>query len=154
MKFKKLLLVLVGVLMMGLLTSCSKDGILRVYDEGIQWLGNFNLTRNFRLEGKRSFGEDRYVGDYIAVYDDFSGREILFGGTGLAREAGETLAIGCEMDVLEGEGRLMFESGNEIVEVLLDESGVCDETVLLLPATNLIVFEGEGFVGNLEVNIK
>ena len=154
MKFRKLVLGLVGVLMMGLLVSCSKDGILKVYDESIQRLGNLNLTRNFKLEGKRNFGEDRYVGDYSAVYDNFSGREVLFGGTGLAREAGETFAVWCEMDVLEGEGRLIFESGNEIAEVLLDESGSCQEALALVPATNLIVFEGEGFSGNLDVEVR
>lgn len=69
------------------LCACSKDEIVEQYNEALQAVGDNNLTDNKDLQGTRELGEDSYVGTYQADYDDFTGKEIVFGGTSLERDA-------------------------------------------------------------------
>ena len=63
------------------------------------------------LQGERVRGEDDYTGTYAADYEDFSGTELLFGGTTLNREAGNTVELTCSLDIEEGEAAIFLCSG-------------------------------------------
>lgn len=85
----------------------EKDAILDAYSSLVDTVGSWALTLEGSLQGERVPGEDDYTGTYAADYEDFSGTELLFGGTTLDREAGDTVEVTCSLTVEEGEaGRL------------------------------------------------
>ena len=82
-----------------------KDAILDAYDSLVDTAGSWALTPDRSLQGERIPGEDDYTGAYEADYEDFSGTELLFGGTTLDREAGNTVEVTSSLIIEEGEGR-------------------------------------------------
>ena len=64
-----------------------------------------------------------------AGYEDFSGTELLFGGTTLDREAGNTVDLSCSLDIEEGEAVVFLCSGSDDPVVLLSESGDYASTI-------------------------
>ena len=79
---KKLMSVLLAVALLSCLTGCSKDQIVGVYNQVLQ-LVDAGVTPDDQLCGRRTPGEDAYTGRYEAEYRDFTGTEVLFGGTAL-----------------------------------------------------------------------
>lgn len=88
------------------LCACSKDEIVEQYNEALQAVGDNNLTDNKDLQGTRELGEDSYVGTYQADYDNFTGKEIVFGGTSLERDAGNEINISCDLQITDGTVKL------------------------------------------------
>lgn len=66
------------------------------------------LTRDSKLVGERELGEDSYTGNYTADYQDFSGEEILFGGTSLRRDGGQSLTVAYTLEVTAGSASLYW----------------------------------------------
>ena len=73
-----------------LLAGCTKDEVIDRYNEILQKAGETVLTSDGKLEGKRNFGEDSWVGTYEADYEEFSGEEVVFGNTATDRKAGNS----------------------------------------------------------------
>ena len=74
-----------------------KDTLVGTYGSLVAVAGSWALTPARSLQGERIPGE--------ADYEDFSGTELLFGGTTLDREAGNTVEVTCSLIIEEGEGR-------------------------------------------------
>ena len=100
-----------------------KDAILDAYGSLVDAAGALALTPDRSLRGERVRGEDDYTGAYEADYEDFSGTELLFGGTTLDREAGNTVEISCSLNIEEGEAAVFLCSGGDDPVILLSESG-------------------------------
>ena len=86
---KKIIVLVLSFIIIFLTIGCEnldKDKALDKYDKVINKLGDEALTKDNKLIGDREFGEDSYVGTYSAQYDNFTGDEIIFGGTGLNRD--------------------------------------------------------------------
>ena len=79
-----------------------KDAVLDAYGSLVGTAGSWALTPDRSLHGERVPGEDDYTGTYAADYEDFSGTELLFGGTTLDREAGDTVEVTCSLAIEEG----------------------------------------------------
>ena len=103
------------------LTGCSKEAAVDAYEQVVQLLGGLALTEDSRLQGARTPGEDGFAGSYQADYEDFSGKEVIFGGTTLGRRAGQSIRIRCTLDIGEGEARLMLRTGVDPARFLLRE---------------------------------
>lgn len=138
--------------LVGAAGCCLKEDILDAYNQTLQSIGRIGLTDEQSLAGERCFGSDSYVGRYTAVYHDFSGEELLFGGTGLYRETGNEVRIDCSIVADTGTVRLIWRSGTEEDRVLLDGSGTYHGTLTLLEATNYILVQGSGFSGNVALS--
>lgn len=136
------------------LCGCSKDEILEEYNEVIQFAGNFRLTSDFLLKGRRKCGVDRYTGEYTADYDNFSKTEYLFGGTTIDREYGKEVSVFCRIEGESGSAELFWESGSEETTVLLDADGTYRETLTLPEGGNYIGIAGEHFTGEVELRIE
>lgn len=108
-KFLALCLVLCCLFSM---SACSKDEIVERYNEALQAVGDNNLTSDRKLQGDREFGEDSYVGTYQSEYDDFSGKEIIFGGTSLERDSGNEVNISCNLNIEDGSIQLLLQTGD------------------------------------------
>ena len=134
---KKVLAALCAVLCTGLLSGCSsggvldskekneqlKDTILETYDALIGGAGTAVLTPERSLEGRLTRGEDDYTGSYRASYTEFTGTEVLFGGTTLKREEGGTLELTCSLSLESGKAEVLLRSGSDDPEILLSGSG-------------------------------
>ena len=150
-KFLALCLVLCCLFSM---SACSKDEIVERYNEALQAVGDNNLTSDRKLQGEREFGEDSYVGTYQSEYDDFSGKEIIFGGTSLERDSGNEVNISCNLNIEDGSIQLLLQTGDNDPQVLCDSIGEYSETIELPSASNYFIVQAENFTGSIKLTIE
>lgn len=134
---KQIFTAVCAALCASLLSGCFSDGdldrkekneqlkntILETYNAFIGGAGTAVLTPEQSLEGRLTRGEDDYTGAYRASYTDFTGTEVLFGGTTLEREEGGTLELTCSLSLESGKAAVFLRSGSDDPVVLLSESG-------------------------------
>lgn len=137
-----------------LLAGCTKDEVIDRYNEILQKAGETVLTSDGKLEGKRNFGEDSWVGTYEADYEEFSGEEVVFGNTATDRKAGNSISVRCEIDAKEGTLTVLWKAGAEEPVALLNETGTCFKTLTLPGAGGYLVVEGKDFSGRLEIETE
>lgn len=130
-----------------------KDAILDAYGSLVDAAGSWALTPDGSLQGERIRGEDDYTGTYKAEYEDFSGTELLFGGTTLDRETGNTVELTCFLDIEEGEAAVFLCSGGEDPVVLLSESGDYSGTIEVGGGSVYLGVWGEGMTGSVSIQI-
>ena len=130
-----------------------KDAILDAYGSLVDAAGSLALTPDRSLQGVRVRGEDDYTGTYEAGYEDFSGTELLFGGTTLDREAGNTVDLSCSLDIEEGEAVVFLCSGSDDPVILLSESGDYASTIKVGGGSTYIGVWGEGVTGGVFIQI-
>lgn len=131
-----------------------KDAILDAYGLLVDAAGSWALTPDRFLQGERIRGEDNYTGTYEADYEDFSGRELLFGGTTLDREAGNTVQLSCSLAIEEGEVAVFLCSGGEDPVVLLSESGDYASTIEVGGGSTYIGVWGEEVTGSVSIQVE
>ena len=131
-----------------------KDAILDAYGSLMDAAGSWALTPDRSLQGERVRGEDDYTGTYEAGYEDFSGTELLFGGTTLDREAGDTVELSCSLNIEEGEIAVFLCSGSEDPVILLSESGDYSSTIEVGGGSTYIGVWGEGANGSVSIQIE
>lgn len=131
-----------------------KDAILDAYGSLVDAAGSWALTPDRSLQGERVPGEDDYTGTYEANYGDFSGTELLFGGTTLDRETGNTVELTCFLDIEEGEAAVFLCSGGEDPVILLSESGDYASTIKVGGGSTYIGVWGEGVTGSVSIQIE
>ena len=131
-----------------------KDSILDAYNSLVDTAGSWALTPDRSLQGERVRGEDGYTGTYEAGYEDFSGTELLFGGTTLDREAGDTVELSCSLNIEEGEIAVFLCSGSEDPVILLSESGDYSSTIEVVGGSTYIGVWGEEVSGSVSIQIE
>lgn len=136
------------------LTACSKDEIIDDFNHVLESIGNDNLTGNKKLQGNREFGENSYVGTYKADYDNFTGKEILFGGTSLDRDDGNEIHISCDLDIGSGTAKVILQTGNDESKILCETSQRYSEVIELSAASNYIIIQAENFMGSCELTVE
>ncbi len=152
MRRRMITILLTSGCMMFLATGCSKAQIIKQYDNVLQSIGEKSITKNRKLQGERKLGEDSYVGSYKADYESFSGEEIVFGGTGLSRDAGNKIKVSCKIEAENGTAKIIFQSGMEDARILREGTGEHMETIELPPASNYLKIEGKDFTGTIELD--
>ena len=138
----------------GATDDSAKDAILDAYGSLVDAAGALALTPDRSLQGERVQGEDDYTGTYEAGYEDFSGTELLFGGTTLDREAGNTVELSCSLGIEEGEAAVFLCSGSENPVILLSESGDYSSTIEVGGGSTYIGVWGEGANGSVSIQIE
>lgn len=131
-----------------------KDAILNAYDSLVDAAGALALTPDRSLQGERIPGEDDYTGTYEANYGDFSGTELLFGGTTLDRAAGNTVELSCSLDIEEGEAAVFLCSGSDDPVILLSGSGDYSSTIEVGGGSTYIGVWGEEANGSASIQIE
>ena len=131
-----------------------KDALVGAYGSLMDAAGSWALTPDRSLQGDRVRGEDDYTGTYEAGYEDFSGTELLFGGTTLDRVAGNTVEISCALDIEEGEAAVFLCSGGEDPVILLSESGDYTSTIEVGGGSTYIGVWGEGVTESVSIQIE
>ena len=131
-----------------------KDSILDAYGSLVDTAGSWALTPDRSLQGERIPGEDDYTGTYEADYEDFSGTELLFGGTTLDREAGNMVELTCSLDIEEGEAAIFLCSGSEEPVLLLSDSGDYSDTIEVGGGSVYLGVWAEGVTGSVSIQIE
>ena len=124
------------------------------YNQALQSIGDKGLTDDKDLQGKREFGIDSYVGNYTADYDDFSGNEIIFGGTALERDNGNKIEISCDIAAQTGNLKLILQTGTDEPKILCDTESSYNDTIELPSASNYVLIEADNFTGSLKLKLK
>ena len=137
----------------GATDDSAKDAILDAYGSLVDAVGSWALTPDRSLQGERVQGEDGYTGTYEADYEDFSGTELLFGGTTLDRAAGNTVELSCSLDIEEGEAAVFLCSGSDDPAILLSGSGDYASTIKVGGGSTYIGVWGEGVTGGVFIQI-
>ena len=134
--------------------SRLKDRLLEAYGALLDEAGSTALTPEGRLKGHLEKGKDDYTGSYEADYSDFTGTELLFGGTTLEREGGSTLSIRCTLSLENGSAAVFLRSGSDDPVVLLSESGAYTGTVEADGASTYIGVWGDHADGSVSIEIE
>ena len=138
----------------GATDNSVKDTILSAYGSLVDAAGSWALTPDRSLQGERVRGEDDYTGTYEADYQDFSGTELLFGGTTLDRAAGNTVELSCSLDIEEGEAAVFLCSGSDDPVILLSGSGDYSSTIEVGGGSTYIGVWGEEANGSVSIQIE
>lgn len=131
-----------------------KDAILGAFDAFTDATGKIALTEDGSLQGNRMIGEDNYTGSYKADYNNYSDTEILFGGTALERESGDTVKITCSLDIDSGEAIIFLRSGAEEPVALLNDTGEYTATLDVSGNSTYIGVWGDNYTGSVSINTE
>lgn len=131
-----------------------KDTLVGAYGSLVDAAGSWALTPDRSLQGERVRSEDDYTGTYEANYEDFSGTELLFGGTTLDRAAGNTVELSCSLDIEEGEAAVFLCSGSDDPVILLSGSGDYSSTIEVGGGSTYIGVWGEVANGSVSIQIE
>lgn len=131
-----------------------KDGVLSVYGALIDKAGAAALTPEGELKGRLTKGADDYTGSYEVSYTDFTGTELPFGGTTLAREGGSLLHIACTLSLENGEAAVFLCSGAKDPVILLSGSGEYTGTVAVDGASTYIGVWGDHADATVSIAIE
>ena len=155
---KVLIVVALSLCLICSLAGCSgngetgKDSVIDGFNDLLHYFSQYALTDEKDLKGEKIKGEDTYTGSYTAEYDDFSGIEYLFGGTGLERESGNELAVTYKLQIISGSAKLFWMEGEE-EHIIADASGGDTFSVTLSSKDNYIAVKGEKFKGSLNLSV-
>lgn len=128
---KKALALCLLLLCLPLAAGCSLQGIADAYGFALDTLSAMGLEVTQQVLGTREQGADGITGSYQAEYTDFRGKEVIFGNASLGDKAGRKITIRCQMEIAQGEARLMMKSGTEPARVLCQSSSLYRETISL-----------------------
>lgn len=147
------LLLTVGLLLGGCSKNGCKEDFLGAYNDSLQFFSSFSLTSDNDLKGTRQKGEDNYTGSYQAEYSDFTGKEILFGGTALERNAGNQLTVTCTLQVDSGEG-VLYLADKDGIHPIQEGSGTGETQLQLTFGDNYLISEGKNWSGSISLTVS
>ena len=129
----------------------SKDDAISKYSSALQTIGDFSLTSNAKLQGKREFGKDHYTGKYSVNYKYFTGEEIVFGGTNLGEN--KKLRVKAELNNTNGEAKVIFQNAEEEI-ILIENDGTYDNVIDISEGgSNYLKIETNNFLGSAYITV-
>ena len=129
----------------------SKDDAISKYTSALQTIGDFSLTSNAKLQGKREFGKDHYTGKYSVNYKYFTGEEIIFGGTNLGEN--KKLRVKAELNNTNGEAKVIFQKAEEEI-ILIENDGTYDNVIDISEGgSNYLKIETNNFLGSAYITV-
>ena len=105
------------------------------------------------MQGDKTKGEDTYTGSYVAEYEDFNGKEYIFGGTAIERENGNNLTVTYELTVDSGTVKFYWRDKDK-EKIIADTSDTGTYSVTLNTGDNYLALEGDDFCGSLQVSVQ
>ena len=132
--------------------SLDKDKILSTYNNAINYFSSMALTTDSKLVGKRKYGVDNYVGKYTANYINYSGEEVVFGGTVLNRKESDHINLKVKLDKVSGNIKVVNQIGKESITIL-DNTGEYNDTIYIDGVSYYFKIYLDNFKGNINVEI-
>ena len=156
--FKLILLAIVGIVIAGSMffynifnnDTISKEDIVNGFGDFLQDTSTNGLTKDDKLEGKREYGIDEYVGTYTAYYNNKTKEETVFGGTVLERKNGNTIKLKIKVEKQNGNIQIISNEGTEN-EILINDTGEIEKTVDVKEKSYYLKVKITNFTGNVEI---
>lgn len=150
--FKLISLAIIGIIIAGSVfffnifnnDTISKEDIVNSFGEFLQDTSTNGLTKDKKLEGKREFGIDEYVGTYTAYYNNKTKEETIFGGTVLERKNGNTIKLKIKVEKQSGNIEIISNAGTER-EILINDTGEIEKTVAVKEKNVYILYKGKDY---------
>lgn len=149
---RKFVIVIFVIICTIFLTGCSKDRVIKIFDDASKKFGDEILTKDNDLIGKRSFGIDHYTGTYVSNYENSTKNEIIFGGTTLNRDE-DNIHIKIYLEKVSGEITIKMNLKEE-EKVLTKDSGLYEFDFNVKSGSNYFVIDTNDFTGNVDILIN
>lgn len=149
---KKFIIVIFVIICTIFLTGCSKDRVIKTFDDASKKFGDEILTKDNDLIGKRSFGIDHYTGTYVSSYENITKKETIFGGTTLNRNE-DNIHIKIYLEKVSGEITIKMNL-NEEEKILTKDSGLYEFDFNVKSGSNYFVIDTNNFTGNVDILIN
>lgn len=149
---RKFVIVIFVIICTIFLTGCSKDRVIKTFDDASKKFGDEILTKDNDLIGKRSFGIDHYTGTYVSNYENSTKNEIIFGGTTLNRDE-DNIHIKIYLEKVSGEITIKMNLKEE-EKVLTKDSGLYEFDFNVKIGSNYFVIDTNNFTGNVDILIN
>ena len=149
---RKFVIVIFVIICTIFLTGCSKDRIIKIFDDASKKFGDEILTKDNDLIGKRSFGIDHYTGTYVSNYENSTKNETIFGGTTLNRGE-DNIHIKIYLEKASGEITIKMNL-NEEEKILTKDSGLYEFDFNVKSGSNYFVIDTNNFTGNVDILIN
>lgn len=127
-----------------------KEKIINAYNSFIEHFDTKGLSKDKDIQGKRTFGIDKYIGTYQAKYDNVTNEEVIFGGTSLNRTDGDHIKLKIKIEKQSGNINVINKLGAEEIS-LISDSGEYEDTVYIEGMSYYLVVKTEKFVGNIDI---
>ncbi|MCI8309973.1 MAG: hypothetical protein HFJ45_07400 [Clostridia bacterium] len=155
--FKMVFLVIIALVIILCITIFNtgiaenpKDKIINIYDSFIQSFDTAGLTSNWQLKGKRKYGIDKYVGTYVASYDNYSAEETIFGGTALNRKNGSHIKVKIKVEKENGNIDVIAKLGNNET-TLINNTGEYEDNIYVEGVSYYLMIKLDDFKGNIDI---
>ena len=149
---RKFVIVIFVIICTIFLTGCSKDRVIKIFDDASKKFGDEILTKDNNLIGKRSFGIDHYTGTYVSNYEKSTKNETIFGGTTLNRDE-DNIHIKIYLEKVSGEITIKMNLKEE-EKVLTKDSGLYEFDFNVKSGSNYFVIDTNNFTGNVDILIN
>lgn len=149
---KKFIIFIFVIICTIFLTGCSKDRVIKTFDDASKKFGDEILTKDNDLIGKRSFGIDHYTGTYVSSYENITKKETIFGGTTLNRDE-DNIHIKIYLEKVSGEITIKMNL-NEEEKILTKDSGLYEFDFNVKSGSNYFVIDTNDFTGNVDALIN
>ncbi|MCI9366635.1 MAG: hypothetical protein HFJ54_09235 [Clostridia bacterium] len=158
--FKMVFLVIIALVIILCITIFNtgiaenpKDKIINIYDSFIQSFDTAGLTSNWQLKGKRKYGIDKYVGTYVASYDNYSAEETIFGGTAISRKNGDHVKVKIKIEKESGNIDVIAKLGNNETS-LISNTGEYEDSIYIEGVSYYLTIKLVDFKGNIDITAE
>ena len=128
----------------------TKDEFINTYNTFLQSFDFAGISKEKDLQGKRSFGTDKYIGTYKAEYDNVTSEETIFGGTALYRENGDQIRLKIKVEKQSGNINVIAKLGyNE--KTLIDDTGEYEDNIYIEGVSYYLTIKLDDFKGNIDI---
>ena len=149
---KKFIITIFVIIFTIFLTGCSKDKVIKIFDDASKKFGDEILTKDNDLVGKRSFGIDHYTGTYVSNYENSTKKEMIFGGTSLNRDE-DNIHIKIYLEKVSGEITIKMNLKEE-EKVLTKDNGLYEFDFNVKSGSNYFVIDTNNFTGKADILIN
>ena len=158
---KKYMTCILLICMVGVLSGCSewkdsrldgKDALGQV-EEWSESLGKKQLTKDTDLIGTRTLDQegDFYNGDYAAIVEDATGRDVGFGGAGIEERM---IVYSGKVTVTSGDVKIRVRMNEDVVYITPDENGHFEKEFSFTSGGNYLMVDYEDFTGSIDLRCK
>lgn len=135
-----------------ILTGCSKDELIDKYKNISEKLGDTILTSDYKLKGKRTFGLDHYVGVYEAEYKNYTGKEVVFGGTTIEKDNDDNIHIKIIIEDSNGSVQVIQKLKEED-RILATKDGIYGYDFNINDGSNYLIIDLKDYSGKININV-
>lgn len=156
---KRLVLIILSLLISVSLCGCVfhtedreriKDTVLNNFNNFISDIGRHQLTRDRDLIGERNRRDD-YTGEYTALCDHQTGKDVVFGGTSIQTC---TVSVAGNIQPMAGTAQIRIRMGTEVTILTPEADGSFHTTFSFTGGGNYIMVDYEDFSGSIELNVE